>query len=628
MDENESVKFIIDKSKSLLLDKYSVKAWLIVGKTLFSKNFDITYELYLIEKANDNHPEIVKLLHNLYLNFSNEKVFIEELKTITSSLLNIDTNAEIIKYQKIFSSLPNNMQCQLLMEKVEINNRDVVEQCKFLKLLLQKHQDYVPAMLQLANIININLINEKKSDFSTLSNGKCHYLVCDILPLLLKSPQLFTIKEIDFVNLLKLVIEYFLHRIFLHLDHDESIWNTFLSIIKLFGIQLRWGINEALERAKSKEDRLVCLEDMLSSLSSFERDIFDVAKLQLFYHTFFLFIEALYFHMLDLGYNVITKKQTYFLMEFSSNDFLHFENKVKRLKLATEEPILISSKANFMIIIKCWKILNNRFILHDFENIISVFNSNPLLSSLYHNCEIDMSIYQGLYNEALYAIEGSHCKVFDIKIVLQKAFCLYMLKQYIDSIENIFLCLKSEHIVPGRISDDLMFSLSEKKRILKYVNINSQDLFNFCVRIILAMLKSRIVGLGVPISDTVLGHMIVLLQYDWPINVHLFEEIFSIIKQNHTFCYPIFVDYIINVEIIEEFAFIRNSNSLKLELCCTGTKNQNCRSMARLLNKLGTKENLKLVLEKQITRADEEVCDLIKDFLINEQDNIKKCCEK
>lgn len=43
-----------------------------------------------------------------------------------------------------------------------------------------------------------------------------------------------------------------------------------------------------------------------------------------------------------------------------------------------------------------------------------------------------------------------------------------------------------------------------------------------------------------------MGHLLVLLQYDWPNEESLFTEIIERIKQHGSFSYPIFFNYIIS----------------------------------------------------------------------------------
>ena len=48
-------------------------------------------------------------------------------------------------------------------------------------------------------------------------------------------------------------------------------------------------------------------------------------------------------------------------------------------------------------------------------------------------------------------------------------------------------------------------------------------------------------------DDTSLGHMVVLLQYDWPKSEALFFEVLKKIKQQNSLVYNMFFNYIISI---------------------------------------------------------------------------------
>lgn len=81
------------------------------------------------------------------------------------------------------------------------------------------------------------------------------------------------------------------------------------------------------------------------------------------------------------------------------------------------------------------------------------------------------------------------------------------------------------------------------------------EMIQYCVSILVACFRDTAFRSG-SASDLAAGHLVVLLQYDWPQNAGLMEEILEKIRRQGHFTYPLFVSYIIHVDILEEFAYL------------------------------------------------------------------------
>lgn len=64
----------------------------------------------------------------------------------------------------------------------------------------------------------------------------------------------------------------------------------------------------------------------------------------------------------------------------------------------------------------------------------------------------------------------------------------------------------------------------------------------------------------------VLGHTLVLMQLNWPAESDNLNEISEMIQMRGGFSYPMFASYIINIDILERFAFLAGPNGPKLPL--------------------------------------------------------------
>ena len=57
-------------------------------------------------------------------------------------------------------------------------------------------------------------------------------------------------------------------------------------------------------------------------------------------------------------------------------------------------------------------------------------------------------------------------------------------------------------------------------------------------------------------NDSALGHMLVLMQYDWPKEENLFFDVMKRIKKEGEFSYPLFFHYIVCILFVLLFKFI------------------------------------------------------------------------
>lgn len=67
-------------------------------------------------------------------------------------------------------------------------------------------------------------------------------------------------------------------------------------------------------------------------------------------------------------------------------------------------------------------------------------------------------------------------------------------------------------------------------------------------------------------NELTLGHILVLMQLDSPIDEEVLNEITAMIHHRGGFTYPIFTSYIINVDILEQFAFLSSDQGPKVPL--------------------------------------------------------------
>lgn len=84
--------------------------------------------------------------------------------------------------------------------------------------------------------------------------------------------------------------------------------------------------------------------------------------------------------------------------------------------------------------------------------------------------------------------------------------------------------------------------------------MNRSEIVQYSVSLLVACFRDRALRNGN--SDLAIGHLVVLIQYDWPRNAIVLEEILEKIRRQGQFTYQLFVSYIIQVDILEEFAYL------------------------------------------------------------------------
>lgn len=110
-----------------------------------------------------------------------------------------------------------------------------------------------------------------------------------------------------------------------------------------------------------------------------------------------------------------------------------------------------------------------------------------------------------------------------------------------------------------------------------------------------------------------MGHALVLLQLDWPLEQTMTEKIFSLIRNRENFTYLVYSKYIINIDIVEEFMSLWYTNCNLTFVPPHSTQPQR-RIGTRGADK-GVKEDFKQFMKQQVIRSEEDICSLVVHFI-------------
>ncbi|XP_072034018.1 integrator complex subunit 10-like [Amphiura filiformis] len=253
--------------------------------------------------------------------------------------------------------------------------------------------------------------------------------------------------------------------------------------------------------------------------------------------------------------------------------------------------------------------------------------------------QIDKFIYRGEFGQCLRLLQDEHKSLAQIqpaeenpvmlKTLVQMTAAYFRLGQYSSACE---MTLNAMWILPESTSEgasqkrppspERQPHSSKHLRQLQLVPCTTSMVMPFFVQLLLLSYKKKTFHHG-DTNDSALGHMLVLMQYDWPKEENLFFEVIKRIKKEGEFAYPIFFNYVVCADMLEEFAFLKTEEGgkIKLDLTATPQSSQRQRTITRGVSK-GGKEDFKAAMERQMTRCGENVDQLLRKFLTTERDSL------
>lgn len=284
---------------------------------------------------------------------------------------------------------------------------------------------------------------------------------------------------------------------------------------------------------------------------------------------------------------------------------------------------------NFTTALKCYELLHSDDLLQrDFIKLCQNWRSETW--SWMGHFQTDMFIYQGLFQEAVGHLQNFRVGMTEkmqLRNTLQLASCFYCLSNYPRACELILDMIGSltefsnmdSKTTPAVTDKESKNKKPSSGRQLLLTVCSESEILSYCIQLLLSCFKEK--AFQANAEDVVLGHMIVLLQYDWPKHYSTFSKAIHAIQSRRMFTYNIFFNYVINIDILEEFAFIKTQEGGKvsLDILPISTKVMaQQRTVTRGVNK-GVKEDFRATMEKQISRSNEPIEKVIYQFLTEEK---------
>ncbi|WAR06027.1 INT10-like protein, partial [Mya arenaria] len=571
-------------------DPYAAKAWMLTAQSLFPHSFNIQFEAYSLEKLGKNSKEAAKLLEGLYSSFPEDRRLWSEVHSILEALQN----------EKVLAAIPAQVQCQMLLSVAE-RITDKLEQCRLLLLVLRKF----PALVKEhgLKLVDSLLAAESFAKFQSPVNCYRKLLVCDVLPLVLQKGSGVKMKSSNLYLWLQKSVEFYISFITTPpsasepatplspdllsptktsrrakipgLQDREAVipdpWASLYKLLYLIGHKQGW----ALEKDFYEKSREYQWQHILGVFNRAGQGG-DTWSQQILYTTTVLFLECLYhyicsvdpdaFHTTSNANSVPLVIIEGFKSEQASSPT---QPAVKRLKAESLLPQVhaidtVPCSQRFVVLCTNWRMETWSWMGH---------------------FQTDMFLYQGAFQDAVRHLQnysiGSKTKL-QIRHSLQLACCYYCLSNYSKACELILDVISALPSSPPEPSDTPstgnQYTFGSGRHLV-LAPCSELQMIPYCIQMLITCFKEKAFAGK---SDALLGHMLVLLQFDWPVNEELFAQIVKKIQKQGSFTYT------------------------------------QQRTVTRGVNK-GVTEDFKVMMEKQVRRSEESVEDLVRQFLANER---------
>ncbi|XP_028316216.1 integrator complex subunit 10 isoform X1 [Gouania willdenowi] len=729
MSAQKDCEFLVKRARELVSeDPCAAKAWLITARTLYPSDFNIQYEMYIIERNAQRTASAGRLLYDMFINFPDQPVVWREISVITAALRSDSEDKHAQFLRGLFETLPGRVQCEMLLKATE-QCFNTLEKAEMLLLLLKRFPESV--VQHGVNLGETLLEAEATENMETPVNCFRKLFVCDVLPLVINNMdmrlptslmQKYMLKAAEFYigyvtrgpsgdlqiqgpsdggslkspSVPRVSQRYVIDGLSEKTSAVTEPWERLLDIISVVGARCEWQGDKA---QRSYVDMLQRVKDLCRYLPGLEGDtrsrcccqIVLCAALVLF-RSAFLYVSAVQ-PALFQGVSAISSgpwilvedlSSVYSDLELEKGTLKHAHKKRKLadgrektmssddeeslgkgrgrhiLVNKTEMPGWSETLESFNTARESWDLLHSHDALEtEFKKICAAWKTDSWL--WFRIFLTDMIIYQGQYRKALSSLmqmaavmapqPGQHSlsaqsSLEHNRALIQQASCYYALGEYKRACEkllDVVSGLTPPNQEPAKSPEDQGIAKTKTRRgsDLRLLLCTNKAVLPFCLQLMLACFKLR--ALNDSRDDLSLGHVVVLLQHDWPHGEMLFLKAVDKICQQGSFQYENFFNYVTNIDMLEEFAYLRTPEGGRIQLELLPNQGMLIKNPSPALgvelNTLllqgvqtmdrhhtvtrgitkGVKEDFRLAMERQVSRCGENLLSVLHRFCLNEK---------
>ncbi|XP_008583783.1 PREDICTED: integrator complex subunit 10 [Galeopterus variegatus] len=630
MSAQGDCEFLVQRARELVpQDLWAAKAWLITARSLYPADFNIQYEMYTIERNAERTATAGRLLYDMFVSFPDQPVVWREISIITSALRNDSQDKQTQFLRSLFETLPGRVQCEMLL-KVTEQCFNTLERSEMLLLLLRRFPETVVQHgVGLGEaLLEAETIEEQESPVNCFRK----LFVCDVLPLIINNHDVRLPANLLYKYLNK-AAEFYISYV-TRSTQTENQHQGAQDTSDLMSPSKRSSQKYVIEGLTEKSSQIVDPWERLFK-------ILNVVGMRCEWQ-------------MDKG------RRTGW-----SSDDEDYSAKGRNRHIVVNKAELSNSievLESFKLARESWELLYSlEFLDKEFTRICLAWKTDTWL--WLRIFLTDMIIYQGQYKKAivslhhLAALQGSLSQpqitgqgtLEHQRALIQLATCHFALGEYRMTCEKVLdlMCYMVLPIQDGGKSQDEPSKIKPKFRKgsdLKLLPCTSKAIMPYCLHLMLACFKLR--AFTDNRDDMALGHVIVLLQQEWPRGENLFLKAVNKICQQGNFQYENFFNYVTNIDMLEEFAYLRTQEGGKIHLELLPNQGMLIKPSSPPMGLLqqeflpvlqpsiqtadrhhtvtrgitkGVKEDFRLAMERQVSRCGENLTVVLHRFCVNEK---------
>eukprot|EP00088_Acartia_fossae_P050801 TRINITY_DN569_c0_g1_i1.p1 TRINITY_DN569_c0_g1~~TRINITY_DN569_c0_g1_i1.p1 ORF type:complete len:648 (-),score=95.22 TRINITY_DN569_c0_g1_i1:3-1946(-) len=638
-------QYLVHRARELKIkDPHQSKAWMLTANSLFPDTFSIQFESYSNEKEANHFKECASYFQKLLKKFPSEDNFWKEINKMTDALkaefkliTTVGKEGGDDFYLQLFDHLDEEMQQKVLILASERSD-DTMQKCHLLLILIKKF----PALtFKYGESLVETLVAADSNEQSMQAKPVNCYrrmLVADVLPVIL-GPDSVPLPSQLLHKLLTLSLEFTVALVNRNSSQSWDIkdpWNLMLTNLEMIGRGLRWPICKNISKSRP--------EQIIVSLSEIQRSALQSSQdssqfLQFFYCALVTCLQAIY----QYDSLISAKGEPCILVEaFVTHDS---ENKTKRRKttedttsplishgddLSTNLPLEDKLIVEFQNACGAWQLFSPSAPPQKFHSVLTSLASVCGRLDAITKFNIDYLLQAGQFRECLqevrqYVFTSNGEQIDRAWAHIKLCIAHYCMGDYRSSAQSAVDALGyyDQLLETGKKSGGgqtcHLTKPTTRPRHVRFMSYTQQCVLGYCCKLLTSVLQESVGG-----GDMALGNMLVLCQCDWP---SLREQVYLTlhrIKMKQGLNFPLFTQYVINMDIIEELTYLSSSRGGGLSLDVIPGARGTPRVGTRGANR-GEKEDFKIAMMKQASRSHEDVNKILVEFLTKNPEYILQC---
>merc|ERR1711892_38081 len=644
-------------------DAWEAKTWMLTARAIFPDNFSIQFEAYTSEKEGGHVKESAKCLQSLFDKFPEEENLVKEIEVIMEVLRNVTADQEVMEsdkkfYVDMFEEISEVGQKRMIICAAE-SAKDSLEHCKLMMILMSKFpSEIVTYGEKLIETINSVEKHELGASAQPLNQFR-KMLVVDILPTVLADAKLKINSKLLLKNLFKSqeFVLAFVKKTSPSSYDVKNPWLLLYSILQGVGQSLGWSGLPQLPTSSNT----IPVEEYLTHLSDLGRAAAaapaDSALAQQLFHT----LSSVLLHTVS-QYTSLSKEHSTVMVEAWVTHDTQGMDREKNKRRKTQDdpssslPVLSYMNSNtldhstststcplivtFQQVVSAWSLVTSSTSLESqFQGLVSQLSQSVGDMDMINTFRIDYRLHSGQLREALQDVRlvisekkaNSPPSTSTAWSGLKLATVQYCLGDQRSAAQSLVECVghldslgEGKDGTDGEV-DGLTLPTS-RSRHCRFIPLTRSAVMSYCCKLLTCLLQERALQPGVA-GDMAMGHTITIMQYNWPDGRELFYHLLNRVRGREGFSYPLFCQYVINIEILEEIMFLASEQggSLVMDIlpgggtpgATTGTARVGTRGANR-----GEKEDFRNTMRKPAARSHESMDRIIVDFLTTHIDLI------